>query len=90
MYFQSCDTLVLLSFIIIHLPVLPTLHHITAQKTASVTGKKFNSPSVCDENKSLRPSALRTKTSVNFPLENSLRLHQWGSQTASSLLMMIM
>ena len=35
--------------------------------------KYFNSPSVCDENKSPRPSALQTKTSGNFPLENGLR-----------------
>ena len=41
-------------------------------KTASVTGKSFNSSSVCDENKSLRPSVLPTGTSVNFPPENSL------------------
>ena len=39
-------------------PVLPTLPHISARKTASVTGKNFNSQSVCDENKSPRPSAL--------------------------------
>ena len=50
------------------LPVIPTLHHISARKTASVTGKYFNSPSVCDENQPPRWSALRTKTSVNFPL----------------------
>ena len=35
--------------------------------------KNFNSPSVCNENKSLRWSALWTKTSVNFPPENGLR-----------------
>ena len=35
--------------------------------------KNFNSPRVCDENKSPQRSALRTETSVNFPPENSLR-----------------
>ena len=42
--------------------------------------KNFNSLSVCDENKSLRGSALSTKTSVNFPPENSLCPREWGSQ----------
>ena len=53
-------------------PVLLTLVHISDRKTASVTGKKFNSPSVCDENKSPRLSAIWTETSENFAPENSL------------------
>ena len=57
---------------------LPKKQHLSPAKI-------FNSPSVCVENKSPRPSALRTETSVNFPLENSLHPHGWGSQTASSL-----
>ena len=53
-------------------PVLPTLPHISAWKTAFVSSKNFNSSSVCDENKSPWLSALRTETSVNCPPENSL------------------
>ena len=40
------------------------------------TENNFNSPRVSDENKSQRPSALQTETSVNFPPENSLRLRE--------------
>ena len=50
------------------------------RKTASVNSKNFNSPSDCDENKSLWRSVLRTETSVNFPPENGLRPCEWGSQ----------
>ena len=42
--------------------------------------KNFYSPSVCDENNSLQWSALWSKTSVNFPPENSLRPHAWDGQ----------
>ena len=50
--------------------------------------KNFNLPSICVEKKSWR-SALQTNTSLNFPLENSLRPREWQSQTASSLQMEI-
>ena len=57
-------------------PVLPTLPHISGQKTAFVADKNFNSPSDCDENKMQRPSALLTEISGNFPPENGLRPHK--------------
>ena len=62
-----------MSLMSVLLPVLLTLPHITAKKTASVPAKNFISPSVCDENKPPRPSALLIETSVNFPPDNSLR-----------------
>ena len=52
--------------------------------------KKCNSPSVCYENKSPWPSALRTETSGNFPQETSLHPREWQSQTVSCLLIVIM
>ena len=52
--------------------------------------KNINSPSVCDKNKSLQLSDLRSESSVNIPPENSLLPCEWRSQTASYLLMAIM
>ena len=62
--------------------------HLSYQSLSAA--KKLDSPSVCDENKSLRLSALQTKTSVDIPQENSLPPCEWERQIASSLLMPIM
>ena len=52
---------------------LPEKQHLSLAKT-------FNWWNVCDKNKSQQPSALRNKTSVNFPLENSLCPWAWVRQ----------
>ena len=49
------------------------------EKQCLSPAKNFNSPSVCDVNKSPWRSALRTETSGNFPPENGLRPHEWES-----------
>ena len=53
-------------------PVLLSLRHISAEKQRLSLAKIFNSPCVCDENKSPRQSALLTELR-ELPPENSLR-----------------
>ena len=52
-----------------------------AEKQLLSQAKNFNSPRFYVENKSLRPSALPTKTSLNFPPGNSLPPRKCQSQT---------
>ena len=52
--------------------------------------KNFNSLECLCWKKSLQRSALQTETSVNFAPENSLPPRKWQSQTACSLLMVVM
>ena len=65
-----------------HPPVCPPTRptDISAKKRRLSPAKHFNSPSVFDENKSLWPSALLTKTSGNFPPENNLHPREWVRQ----------